>query len=57
MTKRDIFTKIYVCGCFVCIHVCVSHVCLELAVRNQALDPLDLELHMVVSHCVSAGQL
>ena len=48
--------------CFVCMHICVPHVCLcathmagSLGGQKRALDPLELELQMVVSSQVGAG--
>ena len=48
---------VYVYGCFVCIYVCIPHVCVEPAcgVQRGELDPLELELQMVVSCHVGAG--
>ena len=43
------------CECFVCMNVCLSQVCLMPLKARRALDPLELELKMVVSHCVGLG--
>lgn len=41
--------------CFASIYVCLLHVCLLLLRSGEALDSLELELCMVVSHCVGVG--
>lgn len=41
--------------CLGCMYICVSCVCLVSEDQRRASDPLDLELHVVVSHYVGAG--
>jgi hypothetical protein len=40
---------------FICLHVCAACVCSTYRGQKRALDPLELELQMVVSHHVCAG--
>lgn len=40
--------------CFACIHVSISHVSSVCGGQNWVLDPLELELQMVLNHHVGA---
>jgi hypothetical protein len=44
-----------VCVCVACLYVCASYVCLVSRLQKRVLDCLKLELQMVVSHHVGAG--
>lgn len=55
-----IFTKLfyyYLCVWVLCLHVCLCIICMPCALGSQRVmvNPLDLELQMVVSYCVGAG--
>lgn len=43
------------CVCSACMYMCVPHVCLVPVSQKRTLDLLELELKMVVSHHMDAG--
>ena len=43
------------CGCFAYVYACVPHACNARGCQKWALEPLGLELQMVVSHHVGSG--
>ena len=54
---RVFYFLLYVYGCFCCMHICVPLACLPALYGGQkTLDPLELELQMVLSHSVDAGK-
>lgn len=55
--KSVVFSKkiFYIFECLACMHVCTTCVCLlPVEVRKWALDPLKMELQIVVNHHVGA---
>ena len=52
---KDIFILFIVYYCFACMCVCAPHAYMVPA-SHKVLDPLKLELQMVVNHCVGAGK-
>lgn len=49
------FFKLYVYECFACVYVCVTCLPNTKECQKRALDDLDLELQVIVSHQVCAG--
>lgn len=52
---KGFFLKCYVYGCFICISICVTHVYSAHRDQERTLNSLELEVRIVVCHCVVAG--